>query len=112
MADTERIAPKYHNVLFGALSVPGVILGAVLLAFSFGPSLLPREPMMQGVLGALFFTSGYALGVLVWSLVRWVAKLMEEPIQKDSGPTWPSGWSAADTNQLERHFAPLDLPGL
>ena len=88
MADTERRAPKYHEVLFGALSVPGVILGALLMAFSFGPSLLPREPMMQGVLGALSFTFGYALGVLVWFLVRWIAKLIGKPIQKDAGPAW------------------------
>lgn len=88
MANTERKTPKYHKVLFGPLSVPGVLLGAVLMAFSFGPSLLPREPMMQGVLGALSFTFGYALGVLVWFLVRWVAKLIGKPIQEDCGPAW------------------------
>ena len=88
MADATRKTPRYHRVLFGALSIPGVILGAVLLWFSFGSSLLPREPMMQGVLGALSFTFGYAIGVLVWFLIKWVAKLISKPIPKDAGPTW------------------------
>jgi uncharacterized membrane protein len=88
MADDTRRTPPYHKVLFGALSTPGVVLGAILLWFSFGSSLLPREPMMQGVLGALSFAFGYAIGVLVWFLVKWVAKLVSKPIPKDAGPTW------------------------
>lgn len=88
MADDTRTTPPYHKVLFGALSTPGVVLGAVLLWFSFGSSLLPREPMMQGVLGALSFTFGYAIGVLIWFLIRWVAKLLGKPISANAGPAW------------------------
>lgn len=88
MAEDTRKTPPYHKVLFGALSTPGVVLGAVLLWFSFGSSLLPRDPMMQGVLGALSFTFGYALGVLIWFLIRWAAKLFGKPISNDAGPTW------------------------
>jgi uncharacterized membrane protein len=88
MADSTRETPPYYRILFGALSIPGTTLGAVLLWFSYGSSLLPREPMMQGVLGALSFTFGYATGVLAWFLFKWVAKLVRKPIANDAGPSW------------------------
>jgi uncharacterized membrane protein len=88
MAKDASATPPYHTVLFGPLAISGVTLGAVLLWFSFGSSLLPREPMMQGVIAALSFTFGYALGVLVWFLVRWVAKLLGSTFSKDSAPSW------------------------
>lgn len=88
MADDTRRSPPYHRVLFGALSTQGVVLGAFFLWFSFGSSLLPRDPMMQGVLGALSFTFGYAIGVLIWFIIRWVAKLFGKPMSNDAGPSW------------------------
>ena len=94
MADDTRTTPPYHKVLFGALSTPGAVLGAVLLWFSFGSSLLPRDPMMQGVLGALSFTFGYAIGVLIWFLIRWVAKMFGKPISSGAGPAWLP-WASA-----------------
>jgi uncharacterized membrane protein len=87
MAEDTRKTPPYHRVLFGAHSTPGVVLGAALLWFSFGSSLLPRDPMMQGVLGALSFTFGYALGVLIWFLIRSAVKLFGKPIPNDAGLT-------------------------
>jgi uncharacterized membrane protein len=54
---------KFH------VDVGGLLLGAVFLAFSLTPSLLPRPPLLQGVLSGLSFAAGYGLGV-AW-LVLW-----------------------------------------
>ena len=54
------------------LDVGGLLLGAVFLAFSLTPSLLPRPPLLQGVLSGLSFAAGYALGVACLVLWRYL----------------------------------------
>jgi len=54
------------------LDVGGLLLGAVFLAFSLTPSLLPRPPLLQGVLSGLSFAAGYALGVAGLALWRYL----------------------------------------
>ncbi|MBC9926126.1 MULTISPECIES: alpha/beta-hydrolase family protein [unclassified Leucobacter] len=48
----------------------GSVLGLVCALLSLTPSLLPRPALLQGVLAALSLVLGYALGALVWKLVR------------------------------------------
>lgn len=45
------------------LSLTGIVAGTVFFAFSLTPSLVPRTPLMQGVVSGLSFAAGYALGV-------------------------------------------------
>jgi uncharacterized membrane protein len=44
------------------LSIAGVLLGTVFLAFSLTPSLVPRPTPVQGALSGLSFAVGYAIG--------------------------------------------------
>ena len=77
--------------MFGPLSGPGLTVGFVLLWFSLGSSLLPRSALMQGIVSALSLAFGYAVGVLIWFLVRWVSGLVSGGLTKDSIPsvvTW------------------------
>lgn len=49
------------------LNIIGLLFGTVFFAFSLTPSLLPRPPMIQGVISGLSLAAGYALGVAcVW----------------------------------------------
>jgi uncharacterized membrane protein len=75
-------------VIFGRLSIPGIGLGLVLFWFSLGSSLLPRSAMMQGVISALSFTTGYVVGILVWFLIRWVFGLFHIDVASDLLPNW------------------------
>ncbi len=54
-----------HKMLWQSFSGLGVLVGAVFFAASLTPSLIPRTATMQGVLGGVSFTAGYALGVLL-----------------------------------------------
>jgi len=54
------------------LNASGLLLGAVFLAFSLKPSLLPRPPLLQGVLSGLSFAAGYGLGVAWIALWRYL----------------------------------------
>lgn len=51
----------------------GLTLSFLFLAISLSPSLLPRDPYMQGVLGGIAMASGYLIGVmlnLVWKFLE------------------------------------------
>jgi uncharacterized membrane protein len=48
-----------------SLSGPGLIVGAVLLAASLTPSLIPRTFLMQGAVAGVSFAAGYGVGVLI-----------------------------------------------
>jgi uncharacterized membrane protein len=87
VTDISRRQPSFLSVMFGPLSSPGLVVGLVLLWFSLGSSLLPRSAMMQGVVSALSLAIGYAVGVLVWRLVRWVSGLMSEGLAQDAIPS-------------------------
>jgi uncharacterized membrane protein len=87
MPDPSRAAPEFASVLLGPLSIPGIGLGAVMLWFSLGSSLLPRSAMMQGVFSALSFTFGYALAVLIWSATRCALDLFGVSVEVDAIPS-------------------------
>jgi len=76
--------PSFLSVIFGPLSAPGLIGGLVLVWFSLGSSLLPRSALMQGIISALSLAFGYAVGVLVWLLVRWFSRLGSGGLTEDS----------------------------
>jgi uncharacterized membrane protein len=56
--------------LIGPFSVPCLLLGLVFFAASLTPSLIPRGPEMQGVLGGLVTALGYLVGRIVALLWR------------------------------------------
>lgn len=56
------VSRKYFKSLF-ELSVVGLLLGTVFLSVSLAPSLLPRPPVIQGLLAGVSFAIGYGLGV-------------------------------------------------
>jgi uncharacterized membrane protein len=76
--------PSFLSVIFGPLSAAGLVGGLVLVWFSLGSSLLPRSAMMQGIISALSLAFGYAVGVLVWFLVRWFSRLGSDGLTEDS----------------------------
>lgn len=53
-------------------SIPGLVLGSLFLAASLTPSLVPRPPVVQGVLGGLSLSVGYGLAVAAHALWRWL----------------------------------------
>lgn len=58
------------SILFGPISVPCLLLGLLFFAASLTPSLIPRGPELQGVLGGLVTALGYLVGrivALLWS---------------------------------------------
>jgi uncharacterized membrane protein len=53
--------------LAASLSVTGLLVGALFFALSLTPSLIPRPPLIQGILSGCVFAVGYAVGaVLDW----------------------------------------------
>jgi len=56
--------------LIGPLSVPCLLLGLLFFAASLTPSLIPRSPAVQGVLGGLVMGVGYLIGQIVALLWR------------------------------------------
>jgi len=50
----------------------GTFVGLVLFAASLTPSLLPRDALMQGLLGGSLFAFGYLLGISIVALWRWL----------------------------------------
>ena len=61
--------PSRLRAAWRSLSGPGMLIGAVFLAASLTPSLIPRSFLLQGALAGACFAFGYGLGVLgrlVW----------------------------------------------
>ena len=59
------------SALAGPISLPSILLGLVFFALSLTPSLIPREPEVQGILGGLVTAIGYLLAqafALIWRL--------------------------------------------
>lgn len=71
-----------------SLSGVGLFLGTLLFSASLTPSLIPRGPVVQGVLAGACFAIGYGLGVLC----RWVWLYLELP---DLDSRWRSRVNAA-----------------
>ncbi|MCE6959150.1 alpha/beta-hydrolase family protein [Cereibacter sphaeroides] len=59
-----------------SFSAFGLMLGTLFFAASLTPSLVPRAPVVQGMLGGLCLAAGYGIGVLVRAV--WVA--LELPV--------------------------------
>jgi len=55
--------------LITGLSIPALMLGLIFFALSLTPSLIPREPLVQGILGGIVIALGYLLARtmgLIW----------------------------------------------
>ena len=66
---SSRAAP-FWSALCGA----GLVLGMLFVVASLTPSLVPRSPLLQGVLSGLCFSAGYGCGVLLrrfWRMLGW-----------------------------------------
>jgi uncharacterized membrane protein len=69
MVDVMKL--KWRMDYWPTLHVIGVLCGSVCFAASLLPSLVPREPMIQGLLSGLCFSVGYGFG---YALLRlWLA---------------------------------------
>lgn len=58
-----------------SLCTTGLCLGTLFFALSLTPSLLPRTPLLQGVLCGVSFAAGYGIGVAL----RWLWRFLELP---------------------------------
>jgi len=58
-------------------SLTGAVLGLLFSVEALRPSLLPRDTLTQILLGALAAATGYALGALAGSVVRWLVPASE-----------------------------------
>lgn len=75
----------YHR-LTGPLSAAGLITGALFWAAALTPSLIPRDGLLQGAIGGLCFSVGYALAVAVVALWVWLGfpllpRLLLKPVR-------------------------------
>src|SRR5690606_7259837 len=59
-------------------SFPGLLVGVLFLAASLTPSLIPRDPLLQGILGGLVM----ALGYLSWRIVELLWRAADMPVLK------------------------------
>ena len=66
------------KVLIAPLSILGLLVGLLFLAASLTPSLIPRGPLLQGVLGGVVMALGYLLG----RIVEGVWRLADMPVLK------------------------------
>ncbi|AYD03171.1 alpha/beta-hydrolase family protein [Neorhizobium sp. NCHU2750] len=69
-SDPAEEARPRRLALFSPLSLPGLILGALLFSAALTPSLIPRDHLSQGALAGLCFFAGYAIGALfswIWT---------------------------------------------
>src|SRR6056297_2610885 len=65
-------ARRRPAILAAGLSPVGVLVGAILFAFSLRPSMVPRNPEIQGALGGAVFGIGYLFWYLLGSLPDWL----------------------------------------
>ncbi len=63
-----------------SLATPGILFGLLFFAASLTPSLLPRGIVVQGALSGASFAAGYALGVFLRWLWRYMQLPMPEPV--------------------------------
>ncbi|WP_246666009.1 alpha/beta-hydrolase family protein [Aquamicrobium sp. LC103] len=63
MSKLTTVLPSWLFAPARTLSVVGILLGTLFFAASLTPSLLPRAPLMQGVLSGCSFAAGYGIGV-------------------------------------------------
>lgn len=59
------------NVL-SVICIPSLLLGLAFFSMSLTPSLIPRGPMVQGILGGLVTAIGYVCGRIIVQVWHWV----------------------------------------
>ena len=70
--------------LWGSLSTTGLLAGTLFFAASFTPSLIPRAPLVQGVLAGFAFGAGYGIG----TFGAWLWAYLELPQPESRIVTW------------------------
>ncbi|MDI9239827.1 alpha/beta-hydrolase family protein [Lysobacter sp. LF1] len=70
---------RLAECMWRPLATVGVLLGTLFFAASLTPSLIPRTPMMQGVLAGTCMAAGYALGVMLC----WAWRYLELPLARE-----------------------------
>jgi uncharacterized membrane protein len=101
-----------------SLSASGVFLGALFFAASLTPSLMPRPPMHQGLLGGLALALGYGLA----RALTWLWHYLELPVLRGEAIGWLRAlwlvggalmagaalWKAAEWQNTIRALAGMD----
>ena len=64
--ETHARPPRARAKLFAPLSYGGILGALVFFGFSLTPSLLPRSPLLQGLVTGVSIAAGYGLGALVF----------------------------------------------
>ena len=64
--ETRARPPRARAKLFAPLSYGGILGALVFFGFSLTPSLLPRSPLLQGLVTGVSIAAGYGLGALVF----------------------------------------------
>ena len=85
---------KFTSRLTGVFSVSSLLLGLVFFSASLTPSLIPRGPEMQGVLGGLVTALGY-LCAQILALLWWALDLPRLPARIARWLTWASASAVA-----------------
>ncbi|MCA3562107.1 MAG: alpha/beta-hydrolase family protein [Aestuariivirga sp.] len=67
-----KLGTALYQRLTGPFSAAGLILGALFWAAALTPSLIPRDGLLQGAIGGLCFSTGYALAVGIAALWVWL----------------------------------------
>jgi uncharacterized membrane protein len=70
MAKSTKPKQRWLKGYFGALSFLGFVAGMIFVCLGFWPTLLPRGWILQGVLSAILFCFGYAIGVILSHFYR------------------------------------------
>ncbi len=94
-AATRRSIGERLQSLWRSFSGIGLIIGAIFLAASLTPSLIPRSHILQGALAGITFAVGYGLGNLLVGLWRF----FELPRSADR-ILRPATWTAAGASAI------------
>ena len=76
--------------VIGPFSVPCLLLGLLFFAASLTPSLIPRGPVVQGILGGLVTALGYLAGQIVGLLWRAADSIWRAMGDKSTDGNWYS----------------------
>ena len=82
----EPAAPSSVSViqrLLARISGLGLLMGALLMAASLTPSLIPRSDVIQGLLGGVCFAAGYGIAVILRAIWSYLQLPAPEPIDRD-----------------------------
>ena len=80
--------------LWRTFSGLGLVVGALFFAAALTPSLIPRSPLLQGVLSGVCFAIGYGLGVLLLWTWEWL-QLPLANLRVRRNATWAAAALAA-----------------